>query len=266
MEQPTEEYFKDRTLKEKREIYIRLYKELFLPLIFEEYWSLVFEKRYKESLLTTKEKKQLRKRQEKKNKFNPLAPFDYPFVDIFKTTTDDDEKGNPKQLAAVCLIPMTRYHWDTILFMYHLLFPDKMESTGHVATYILYFLKQNKAKPNEIENYHKKTHSFLKKHSRAEHLDNGTQNWMIVNPVRCYYMMMRGHLLLTYNFSGVETDQELSELLELYTTDLEETHDPKQKEKLEKKIETLKTIITKIKELQEKSITDIQNVISNNKE
>lgn len=196
-QQPTEEYpkLKHMTLDQRHKAYINWYREVVLTC-FEGYWDKIFEERLADS----------RKKQRKFKKEKRIEWF--PFLDIFQSGMNEQKK----KLSCICVVPKTRFHWDAILFMYHLLFTGVFDSTSAVATYILYVITYNKVDPNKIENYDKKIHNFLINHSKGNKLENGTNNWMMVDPVYNCYMMMRGHTLLMHNLKGDEVDEDIATL------------------------------------------------------
>lgn len=174
--QPTDPYRSDIKLDERIIRYKRLLKDCIFPIHFERCWLETFfpENKADELKLTMEDRHEV-------------------FLNCFEAglvgecgVLKEEEKGH---LCAICRIPGTRYHWDVILFAFHLFFPHLFPCTGDVAAYILTSIDAVKLKPNKIKNFSNAHYTFLQKHSRGQEIKNGTQNWMVVDPVYCCYML-----------------------------------------------------------------------------
>lgn len=160
-----------------QESYIRLYEEKVLPECFESEWTTIWNERKKDRLFLVmkenlKEKILDNKKLKKKEKYNrnlvrqiekdhPLFPYDLPYRDIFRQIIKNNDKNNKKEkFGTVCVVKQSRAHWDAVLFIYHLLFPQFFLCPSHVATWILHFLTQreeSRVDIEDIENYSPKT-------------------------------------------------------------------------------------------------------------
>lgn len=194
MEQPSVPYRGDIPVEVRRKSYRALLKDYVLHTFFEQYWKDLF---FPED-------------PHEKEIADPKDPHKV-YTHVFKpcTVPADGKKVKKEYLSTLCVVPITRYHWDVILFAFHLFFPDIYRCPADVALYLIDGLERLKMKPNKIMNFDNHIYTFLQKHSQGEELKNGRENWMIVDPVHCIYSIAKAEVLLRLKFKGTEREDEL---------------------------------------------------------
>lgn len=105
-----------------RRKHLRLFENVILREVLEEYWTEVYNRR----------------------RLHPFKP-EMIYSDIFKPTCDTETKT----LKRLCVIPAPRVFWDMVITMYMLIAPDLFPNEKSFATQLVKFVELAELDPRE---------------------------------------------------------------------------------------------------------------------
>lgn len=170
--------------------FIALAKEVVLKQLLEQpYWEQVFKTRDNDPSMG----------------YTELSVW----VDLFKIGTSPEDK-KPK---FVCLVPNTRFHWDTILALYHLFAPEVYPTDRHPAHLLFNFIHKTGIPLEGFVNFDDHTMDYLFRYSTGlgKPFELGAKNLFLSEPAATIYQIKRIHTLLARGFTGGEPDSELED-------------------------------------------------------